>query len=92
MEEDLPLFAIAKQIQHQFPNENGKDIYFWFREGHLEKVQFNMYTFFSNRAKTGRANLFLHPQNVFLFVCFFLTSGRASDINLILQDCGVDIK
>ena len=46
MEEDLPLFAIAKQIQHQFPNENGKDIYFWFREGHLEKAPFN---FFLNR-------------------------------------------
>ena len=38
-----PLFGIAKQIQHQFLNENGKDIYFWFREGHLEKASFNIY-------------------------------------------------
>ena len=42
MEAGLPLFAIAKQIQHKFPNENGKDIYFWFREGHLEKAPFNI--------------------------------------------------
>ena len=42
MEVGLPLFAIAKQIQHKFPNENGKDIYFWFREGHLEKAPFNI--------------------------------------------------